>query len=255
MPPPTRQPTWASRRRASMPALKVTGEARYAADIARRQSGLLPAWSPAPSPRAASAAIDLGEAAAVPACSTSSPTSNVGKRAIKPLPFGNGWPPPRSAAGRRPDLARRPDRRAGASPRRFEAAREAAYRVEVDYAAETARRQLRRARRRDRGRPSDDSREPQGRPGRSATPKRRFAGAAGEDRRPTTATPTQHHNPIELFTTTCVWDGDQLTVYEPSQFVYGLQERRWPSSSASTRPRCGCVSPYRRRRLRLEGAR
>jgi xanthine dehydrogenase YagR molybdenum-binding subunit len=37
------------------------------------------------------------------------------------------------------------------------------------------------------------------------------------------ATPTQHHNPIELFSTTCVWTGDQLTVYEPSQFVYGLK--------------------------------
>ena len=23
------------------------------------------------------------------------------------------------------------------------------------------------------------------------------------------ATPTQHHNPIELFTTTCVWDDDR----------------------------------------------
>ena len=36
-------------------------------------------------------------------------------------------------------------------------------------------------------------------------------------------TPTQHHNPMELFTTTCAWTGDQLTVYEPSQFVYGLK--------------------------------
>jgi xanthine dehydrogenase YagR molybdenum-binding subunit len=37
------------------------------------------------------------------------------------------------------------------------------------------------------------------------------------------ATPTQHHNPIELFATTCAWNGDRLTVYEPSQFVYGLK--------------------------------
>jgi xanthine dehydrogenase YagR molybdenum-binding subunit len=36
-------------------------------------------------------------------------------------------------------------------------------------------------------------------------------------------TPTQHHNPLELFSTTCVWEGDKLTVYEPSQFVYGLK--------------------------------
>lgn len=36
-------------------------------------------------------------------------------------------------------------------------------------------------------------------------------------------TPAQHHNAIELFTTTCVWQGDKLTVYEPSQFVHGLK--------------------------------
>src|SRR5215831_1178507 len=37
------------------------------------------------------------------------------------------------------------------------------------------------------------------------------------------STPTQHHNPIELFTTTCAWNGPQLTIYEPSQFVHGLK--------------------------------
>src|SRR6266567_1920402 len=36
-------------------------------------------------------------------------------------------------------------------------------------------------------------------------------------------TPTQHHNSIELFTTTCAWRDNQLTIYEPSQFVYGLK--------------------------------
>ena len=37
------------------------------------------------------------------------------------------------------------------------------------------------------------------------------------------ATPTQHHNPIELFTTTCAWDGPKLTVWEPSQSMVGYQ--------------------------------
>jgi xanthine dehydrogenase YagR molybdenum-binding subunit len=37
------------------------------------------------------------------------------------------------------------------------------------------------------------------------------------------STPTQHHNPIELFTTTCAWDGDKLTVWESSQNVYGFR--------------------------------
>ncbi|HEY3697159.1 xanthine dehydrogenase family protein molybdopterin-binding subunit [Phenylobacterium sp.] len=37
------------------------------------------------------------------------------------------------------------------------------------------------------------------------------------------STPTQHHNPLELFTTTCVWNGPKLTVYEPSQSMWGLK--------------------------------
>ena len=37
------------------------------------------------------------------------------------------------------------------------------------------------------------------------------------------ATPTQHHNPMELFATSCVWNGDSLTIYEPSQYVTGLK--------------------------------
>jgi xanthine dehydrogenase YagR molybdenum-binding subunit len=36
-------------------------------------------------------------------------------------------------------------------------------------------------------------------------------------------TPPQHHNPMELFATSCVWYGDSLTVYEPSQYVHGLR--------------------------------
>ena len=36
-------------------------------------------------------------------------------------------------------------------------------------------------------------------------------------------TPTQHHNPMELFATSCAWNGDSLTIYEPSQYVYGLK--------------------------------
>jgi xanthine dehydrogenase YagR molybdenum-binding subunit len=36
-------------------------------------------------------------------------------------------------------------------------------------------------------------------------------------------TPTQHHNPMELFATSCVWNGDNLTIYEPSQYVHGLK--------------------------------
>jgi xanthine dehydrogenase YagR molybdenum-binding subunit len=37
------------------------------------------------------------------------------------------------------------------------------------------------------------------------------------------STPTQHHNPIELFATTCAWDGGKLTVWESSQNVWGYK--------------------------------
>lgn len=36
-------------------------------------------------------------------------------------------------------------------------------------------------------------------------------------------TPVQHHNPMELFTTTCLWEGDRLTVHEPTRFVGALR--------------------------------
>jgi xanthine dehydrogenase YagR molybdenum-binding subunit len=36
-------------------------------------------------------------------------------------------------------------------------------------------------------------------------------------------TATQHHNPIELFTTAAAWDGDRLTVWESSQNVWGFK--------------------------------
>jgi len=36
-------------------------------------------------------------------------------------------------------------------------------------------------------------------------------------------TPTQTHNPIELFSTTAVWTDGQLTIYEPTQAVYGFR--------------------------------
>jgi xanthine dehydrogenase YagR molybdenum-binding subunit len=37
------------------------------------------------------------------------------------------------------------------------------------------------------------------------------------------STPTQHHNPIELFTTACAWRGGKLTVWESSQGVWGAK--------------------------------
>ncbi|MBV9939283.1 MAG: xanthine dehydrogenase family protein molybdopterin-binding subunit, partial [Acidobacteriaceae bacterium] len=36
-------------------------------------------------------------------------------------------------------------------------------------------------------------------------------------------TPAQHHNPLELFQTTCAWTGEQLTVWESNQNVRAYQ--------------------------------
>jgi xanthine dehydrogenase YagR molybdenum-binding subunit len=100
----------------------------------------------------------------------------------------------------------------------FEAAREAANRVEVDYVAEP---------------PSATfdspgvTTEPHKTTPETEDPKKgdavsALAGAAVKvDAR--YSTPTQHHNPIELFTTTCAWDGPRLTIYEGSQSMWGLK--------------------------------
>jgi xanthine dehydrogenase YagR molybdenum-binding subunit len=57
------------------------------------------------------------------------------------------------------------------------------------------------------------------------------------------STPTQHHNPIELFSTMAIWQGDQLTIHEPSQNVTGWKmelARQLKLDPANVR----IVSPY-----------
>jgi xanthine dehydrogenase YagR molybdenum-binding subunit len=99
----------------------------------------------------------------------------------------------------------------------FEAAREAAYKVGVRYAAE----------------PPSASFDSPGvqvephKPESGPDPKKGDAAGAFESApvkvEARYSTPTQHHNPIELFTTTCVWDGPKLTLYEPTQSMWGLK--------------------------------
>jgi xanthine dehydrogenase YagR molybdenum-binding subunit len=98
----------------------------------------------------------------------------------------------------------------------FEAAREAAARITVDYAEE----------------PSTSTFDDEG-----ATTQRIKAGeqskgdaAAAFANAPVKIeahyeTPTQHHNAMELFTATCAWDGDRLTVHESSQNIVGARAR------------------------------
>ena len=101
----------------------------------------------------------------------------------------------------------------------FEAAREAANKVVVRYAVETPSATF------DSPGVVTEPHKPQ--KDGEGDPKKGDAGAAF-DAAPVKidaryATPAQHHNPIELFATTCVWDGPHLTVYEGTQFMYGLK--------------------------------
>src|SRR5262249_31121040 len=102
----------------------------------------------------------------------------------------------------------------------YEAAREAAYKVKATYSAQTPSATFGSdgLKIEDATKVSDQHKE---------VPNKGDAEAAlaGADVRIDVeyGTPTQHHNPIELFATTCVWEGDRLTIHEPSQFVYGLK--------------------------------
>jgi xanthine dehydrogenase YagR molybdenum-binding subunit len=105
----------------------------------------------------------------------------------------------------------------------YEAAREAANRVEVDYIEEPPSATFAAA-----GvttEPHQAEKTPDPKKGDAETA---YAGAPVKFEAHYT-TPTQHHNPIELFTTTCVWAGPKLTIYEPSQFMWGTK------ASAATR--------------------
>ncbi len=102
----------------------------------------------------------------------------------------------------------------------FEAAREAAHRVKVSYSEDKPTASF--------DSPGTTSARAKGQAARFKDDPKvgDFAGAFDQAEVKLTAsyeTPTQHHNPMELFATSCVWNGDSLTVYEPSQYVTGLK--------------------------------
>jgi xanthine dehydrogenase YagR molybdenum-binding subunit len=99
----------------------------------------------------------------------------------------------------------------------YEAAREAANKVEVTYAQEPPSATF----------DSPGTATQEHKPQRGPDPKKgdaasAYAGAAVKFEA-RYSTPTQHHNAIELFTATCAWEGDRLTIYEPSQFMWGTK--------------------------------
>jgi xanthine dehydrogenase YagR molybdenum-binding subunit len=197
--------------------LKVTGEARYPSDVAVSN----PAYAYLVTSAIAKGRIqrlDVREALAVSGVLDILTYENTNE--LKPLKFGAAGGGSTSIAGLGPDVAHAGQIIAVVLADTFEGAREAARRVKVDYAAE---------------RPSATF----GAPGvteedatkvseqHSSVPQvgdvEAALASADDVVDAEYATPTQHHNPLELFATTCVWTDDRLTIYEPSQFVYGLK--------------------------------
>lgn len=197
--------------------LKVTGAARYPSDM--------PVGNPAYAFLVMStiakghiASMDLDEAWAVPGVLDILTHENTGE--LKQTGFGAGAAAT-SIQGLGPDILHAGQIIAVAVADTFEAANEAAYRVKVKYVEQASAATF--------GAPgvteADATKE---------SPQHKHVPEGGGDVSAAIAaadaaidveygTPTQHHNPIELFTTTCAWSGARLTVYEPSQFVYGLK--------------------------------
>ena len=105
----------------------------------------------------------------------------------------------------------------------FEAAREAAQRVEVEYEAQTPSATF--------GSPgaleksvaeaTSNETRPQSDPKVGDAPAAFASAQVKIDA--SYSTPTQHHNQLELFNTTCEWRGGKLTIHESSMFVHGLR--------------------------------
>jgi xanthine dehydrogenase YagR molybdenum-binding subunit len=105
----------------------------------------------------------------------------------------------------------------------YEGAREAAHKVEVTYLAETPSASFG-----SQGLEIEPHKPEKGPDPQKGNAESAFASAPVK-LEAQYSTPTQHHNPIELFTTTCAWEGSKLTIYDPSQFMWGTK------ASAATR--------------------
>jgi xanthine dehydrogenase YagR molybdenum-binding subunit len=196
--------------------LKVTGQARFAADfpIGNLAHGVLVTSDIA---RGRILKLDLDAAKAVPGVIEILTHQNAD--GLNPLKFGNSTATSISPLSE-PKIWHDGQIIALVLADTFEAAREAAYKVKAEY---------------EREQPSATF----GSPGTQTV----LAAAVSQTHKEDPAvgdvaaalasapvvidreysTPTQHHNPIELFSTTCVWNGAQLIIYEPSQFVYGFR--------------------------------
>ncbi|MDQ2079872.1 xanthine dehydrogenase family protein molybdopterin-binding subunit [Xanthobacteraceae bacterium Astr-EGSB] len=197
---------------------KVTGDARYPSDV--------PVASPAFAFLVTSAIakgrivrMDLAAAQAVPGVLDILTAEDT--RELKHVKFAAGGAgASTSIQGLGPDIDHDGQIVAVVLADSFEAAREAAHKVDITYAAEEPAATF------DATNAREESPEEVGERAKKL-PKAGDAAAALASAEVTIdaqyATPAQHHNAIELFTTTALWSGDELTIYEPSQFVFGLK--------------------------------
>ena len=199
---PSPAPIWARLHHVSMGALKVTGAARYPSDT--------PVANPAYAVLVTSAIakgrierLDLDEARAVPGVLDILTNENTGE--LKPAKFGASSSTSIQTLG--PDIAHAGQIIAVVIADTFEAASEAALRVNVQlYGSEACGRRSGPMASQKKTRPKcrdsiSSSRKP-ATPQQPLLPPMSYIDAEY-------STPTQHHNPIELFTTTCVWSGDR----------------------------------------------
>ncbi len=195
-------------------AAKVTGAARYASDEPVENPAF--AWLVTSSiARGRIVAMRLEAAQAVPGVLDILTHENVGGHAGPPPQMGGG---PTTTTLETDRIWHDGQIVAVVVAESFEAAREAAHKVEVDYAAEAPSATFDSPGAETLPRPGGEQHKDPTKGDAAAA----FAAAPVKiDAR--YSTPTQHHNPIELFTTTCVWDGPHLTIYEPSQSMYGLK--------------------------------
>lgn len=199
--------------------LKVTGQARYGSDV----SVANPAYAylvTSGIARGRITAIDEGDAREIPGVLDILTYRSVGNR-IKPgkLFSGGGYVGSTIAPLRSAEILHAGQVVAVVLADAFETAREAAHKVRIAYDEEPAAAGFDSpgAKAVDAAKASKSHEDPAVGSADGA-----FASAAVKIEAEY-ATPTQHHNPIELFTTTCAWNGDQLTIWEPSQYVHGFK--------------------------------
>lgn len=199
--------------------LKVTGEARYASDVplANPVYAFLAVSAIA---RGRIATIDDSAARAIPGVLEILTHRNIGDAVKKTKLFSDGGYVGSTIMPLGSDQIFHGGQIVGvALAETFEAAREAAHRLKITYAAQHP----------SAGFDSDGATTVTVKDASSSfedpavgDAEGAFAGAAFVvDQH--YSTPTQHHNPIELFTTSCAWADGRLTVWEGSQNVTGFK--------------------------------